>query len=81
MKINTVELDIEQVTKLIQCNLIDDYYCMIDNIKNLESQPDIDNYESWNKRDLADAIKFRDALKIILEYYMIPSKYKEMFPE
>jgi hypothetical protein len=81
MSINTVELDIEQVTKLVQSNLIDDYYGMIENIKILEPLLDNRDFGLYKNEDLADAIKFSSALKIILEYYMIPSEYKEMFPE
>ena len=81
MNVNKIELEIEQVSELVKNNLIYDYHMMVEDIKNLEFQKKCEPLPSYKEEDLAYIIEIRDAMKIILKYYMIPSEYKEIFPE
>jgi hypothetical protein len=74
-----IELDIDQVSELVRNNLIDDYRMMVEQIKHLEFLKMSGPLQSYMEEDLADTIEIRDALRTILKYYMIPSKYNEMF--
>jgi hypothetical protein len=77
-----IELDLnDQVfDSLLKQTLIRDYYGLNDDISNhYEQFSDIepDNVPNFDVINLNNNIKFRDALEIVLEYYLTHEEYKE----
>jgi hypothetical protein len=78
---NTIELNSEQISEIVNNCLVDDYNMVIDNIKSLELLKEIETLPPHKEMDLEDFKNWRDALKNILQWYSIPSEYREMFPD
>lgn len=77
-----IELNIEDDTfdQLMKDVLIKDYRNLNDSISNwYEQHLDIEPYDipSFKVEDLHNDIRFRDALEVILEYYLTSEEYKE----
>jgi hypothetical protein len=62
-----IELSDETADQLIRDILIQDYRMIAKDIKNLQSQPDLKNFE---REDLENSQRTIAAMKIILEYYV-----------
>ena len=62
-----VELNNEAVDGLIKSLLVQDYKGLCSDIKNLESAAELREYQ---RQDLNDNYRYRDAMEIMMEYYV-----------
>ena len=62
-----VELNNEAVDGLIKSLLIQDYKGLCSDIDNLESAKELRDYQ---KEDLSHNYRYRDAMEIMMEYYV-----------
>jgi hypothetical protein len=72
-----IEIDESTIDKIVRDRLLSDYDMIDGDIKKLQSLGD--ELKEYHKIDLADMCKWRDLLKGLLEYYMIPSEYDKKF--
>lgn len=72
-----IEIDESTIDKIVRDRLLSDYDMIDGDIKKLQSLGD--ELKEYQKIDLDDMCKWRDLLKGLLEYYMIPSEYNKKF--
>lgn len=72
-----IEIDETTIDKIVRDRLLSDYDMIDGDIKKLQSLGD--ELKEYQKIDLDDMCKWRDLLKGLLEYYMIPSEYNKKF--
>ena len=74
-----LNIDDEVFDKVIKDSLINDYYRLNDDISNYyERNVDTESADipACDREDLIKTVKYRDALEIMLEYYLTPDEYK-----
>ena len=72
-----IEVDEDMIDKIVKDRLLSDYDMINEDIKNLESN--LNDLLDHQKIDLVDLTRWRDHLKGVLEFYMIPSEYDQKF--
>ena len=74
-----VEISEDTATELFQDILVQDYLGLINDIKKLKSN--IINLKPYQLEDLENNIKYVDAMKVMLTYYLPHDKYTELLNE
>jgi hypothetical protein len=72
-----IEVDSDMIDKFVRDRLLSDYDMVVKDISSLEFREDM--LQDYQRIDLADMRRWRNHLKGVLEFYMIPSEYKQKF--
>lgn len=68
-----VNLDIDQVSKIVRETLVSDYQMLCNDIAKLEK--DENNLPDYKKQDLIDIREWHSAMKNVLRYYLTHKEY------
>jgi hypothetical protein len=73
-----IEISNDTLDSLMRDILVDDYRGLAASISKLRSK---ENLRDFEKEDLENDIRFFNAMKIILEYYLVQDRYIEVTSE
>lgn len=74
-----IKLDADTVTRIVGQNLVEDYKEVKRDIKKVKKTGEAIGLHSFEyKEELKALKKHKKALKVILEWYMVPSEYEAL---
>lgn len=74
----TIKLSYEEMERIIIGKLQDDFINLYNDVNNLKAKPDLKEYQ---RADLFIMEATFEAMKTVLEYYMVPSEAGAFFRE
>jgi len=73
----TITISDDTADKLFQDILVHDYQCMVKQVQNLKDMQSRGELKPHEQDDLDHSIKFRDAMAVMLTYYLTHDEYSK----
>jgi len=74
----TINISSETADQLIQDILVQDYLSLVQSVEDLTARAARDELKPYQLEDLANDLAFRDAMAVMLTYYLAHEEYSKI---